>query len=180
MTPQCWAEICCGLGSQASGPSEWVGREHCGCQGCGGLATCLNRSCLESPSPHLHLKWWKEELTCSLACSLALPAGPPGAARWPCCSVSAQQGAWGILVSDSGVCGVLAGSPAVWASWEAASFSQGGRARPPPVMKATLSGPGWGGGSLGGLQVTAQGSTLPLAHLALVPCTFSPFSPCEG
>lgn len=160
------------LGSQVPGPlSGW------GCQGCGGLATCLNLNCLESPSPHLHLKQRKEGLTCSLA---VLPAGPPGAALWPCRSVSAQQGVWGILVSDSGVCGVLAGSPAVWASWEAASFSQGVRARPPPVMKATLSGPGWGGGSLGGLRVTAQGSTLPLAHLGLVPCTFSPLSPCGG
>ena len=70
---------------------------------------------------------------------------PPGVAPWPYCSVSAQQGAWGILVSDSGVCGVLAGCPAVWASWAASSISQGGRARPSCVMKATLSGPAQAG-----------------------------------
>lgn len=112
-----------------------------------------------------------------------LPGRParraPGAAPWPGCAVRAQRGAWGILVSDSGVCGVLAASPAVWASWAAASCSQGGRARPPPVMKATLSGsaqPGegarWGAGGLK-LQLwppPSQGSPWPLppapAHVA--------------
>lgn len=165
VTPQCWAEICCGLGSEASGLRGWLGRGHWGCQGCGGLATCPNQSC---PSPHLHLRWLREGLTWSLA---VLPAGPPGSVLWPCHSVRAQQGAWGILVS--GVCGVLAGSPAVWASWAAASFSQGGRARPARVMKATLSSPAQAGegarGGSGGPQVTAQGLTLPGVHLALVP-----------
>ena len=54
------------------------------------------------------------------------------------------------------------------------SFSQGGRARPPRVMKATLSGLAQTGEgahrSTGGPQITAHGLTLPVAHLALVPC----------
>lgn len=116
--------------------------------------------------PCLHLRWLREGLTYSLA---ILPAGPRR-----CCSVNAQQGAWGILVSDLGVCGVLAGSPAVWASWAAGSFSQGSRARPSRVMKATLSGPAQAGEGArwgtGGPQVTAQGLTLPVAHSGPCPC----------
>ena len=101
------------------------------------------RAALGPLAPRLHPGRLREGLTWFL---VVLPeAGPPGVAPWPCCSVSAQQGAWGILVSDSGVCGVLAGSPAVWASWAAGSISQSGRARPSRVMKATLSGPAQAG-----------------------------------
>lgn len=50
VTPQCWTEICRGLGSQALwGSQGWVGRRHWGSQGCGALATCPTQSCPESP-----------------------------------------------------------------------------------------------------------------------------------
>lgn len=50
VTPRCWTEICCGLGSQAlQGSQGWVGRRHWREPWCGGLATCPNQRCPKSP-----------------------------------------------------------------------------------------------------------------------------------
>lgn len=139
VTPQCWAEICCGLRSQASGLSGggW-GEATGGAKGVGAWPPAPVRAAL-SPLHPIFILLAEGGADWFPGCPASRTPGGGGAAPWPCCAVRAQQGAWGILVSDPGVCGVLAGSPAVWASWAAASFSQGGRARPPP-MKATLSG----------------------------------------
>lgn len=42
-------------------------------------------------------------------CPASRAPGEGSVALLHCCSVRAQRGTWGILVSDSGVCGVLAG-----------------------------------------------------------------------
>lgn len=94
----------------------------------------LTTAALSPLVPCLYLGTLKEEACHTLA---VLPAASTlGTVLWPLCSVSAQ-GARRVLVSGSGICGVLAASSAVWASWVAGRTVQDRTS----VTKATLSGP---------------------------------------
>lgn len=114
------------------------------------MATCPNQRCPESP--------------CTLSASWAAEGGGdllPGCPTSQAPRGSAQQGVWGILVSASGVCGVLAGSPAVWASWAAGLILPRRQSQASSSYESHIvwPSPGWGGGSLGPWRVGGGASS---------------------
>lgn len=123
-----------------------MGRRYWGSQGCGGLATCPSQSYPESPcTPSAS---WVAEGGGNLLRGCPANRAPRGSSlALLFCQPSAGS------VGDSGlcVCGVLAGSPAVWASWAAGFFLPRRQSQASSSYESHIVWPssGWGGGSLG-------------------------------
>lgn len=189
MTPQRWAEICCGLWSQAPGALR-VGEEEAtgGAKGVGAWPPAATRAAppLSPAAPRLRPGRLREGLTCSLA---VLPTGPQrgSAVALLFCQHSAGS------VGDSGL-----GFRRLWGfGWVSCGLGfLGSRLILPKRQSQTFScyeshivwpSPGWGGGSLGwgwgwassyssGLN-PPSGPPWPWSQ---APSTSSPSSPCWG
>lgn len=104
------------------------------------------RATLSPLAPRLHLGWLREGGNLLRGCPAS--RAPRGSAL---ALLFCQPSAGSVGDSGLGVCGVLAGSPAVWASWAAGFFLPRWQSQASSSYESHIVWPssGWGGGSLG-------------------------------